>query len=346
MPLNWFEVERMIMMNNRRAFTIVELIMVVIIIALLLGILLPSVAAIRAKAKETAQKAQLNTIATALEAFKQDYGDYPPSDWLSVAPPPPPVDFYYCGAQKLSEALVGWDLMGFHPQTAWRADGYTGNGAPFVPNCINAPLTDLSYDPTRCRGLATLSERKSPYIELATANVFKLGDLYNIDNAAYVLCDVYKVRRTSQLSNSGKPVMAGSPILYYKANTANTTIDVNYALPPTPPQISFSNRIYDYSNNQPITSSNKLTTNGPTGLAHPFAYSVGNDYPVFYGDKTSYTPGTTYYPTIIGGGTATGYGIRDPRIPGIVRPYNPDTYILISAGPDGYYGTADDIHNY
>jgi len=31
---------------------------------------------------------------------------------------------------------------------------------------------------------------------------------------------------------------------------------------------------------------------------------------------------------------------------GIVWPYRPDSYILISAGADGYYGTADDITNF
>ena len=75
-------------MNNRKAFTIVELIMVVIIIALLLGILLPAVSTIRTKAKETAQKAQFATIDMALEAFKQDYGDYPPSGMLEETNPP------------------------------------------------------------------------------------------------------------------------------------------------------------------------------------------------------------------------------------------------------------------
>ena len=63
------------MMNNRKAFTIVELLTVVTIIALLLGILLPSIAMVRTKAKETAQKAQFVTIEMALEAFKQDYGE-------------------------------------------------------------------------------------------------------------------------------------------------------------------------------------------------------------------------------------------------------------------------------
>ena len=31
---------------------------------------------------------------------------------------------------------------------------------------------------------------------------------------------------------------------------------------------------------------------------------------------------------------------------GSVKPVNPDTYLLISAGPDGIYGTNDDINNF
>ena len=88
-----------------------------------------------------------------------------------------------------------------------------------------------------------------------------------------------------------------------------------------------------------ITSNRKLTANGPAGLWHPFDYLGGA---VFYSDKYTGPPPipNTY------GGSGTGYGIRDPKISSPKRPYNPDTYILISAGPDGYYGTADDIHNF
>ena len=320
----------MIMMNNRKAFTIVELLIVVTIIALLLGILLPSISMVRAKAKETAQKAQFAAIEMALEAFKQDYGDYPPSNFTGSTPI---AQDTYCGAQKLSEALLGWDLMGFHPQTAWRVDGYTGTGPLFT---LNHPLTDSSYDPSRYRGIATLSERKGPYLELAKTNVFKLGDLYNTTNATYVLCDVFKVRKTNNNDSTGKPIMAGSPILYYKANTANKTIDPNFTLPAN----NLTDRIYNYYDNSPITSNKKLTANGPTGLVHPLDYPGSSEYTVFYSDKATYIPGTTY------GGTGIGYGIRDPRIASPARPYRPDSYILISAGPDGYYGTADDIHNY
>jgi hypothetical protein len=63
-------------------------------------------------AKETQQRAQITTIEMILTAFKNDYGDYPPSHGYDNSGN---VDDYYCGAQTLAEALVGWDLMGFHP---------------------------------------------------------------------------------------------------------------------------------------------------------------------------------------------------------------------------------------
>jgi hypothetical protein len=38
--------------------------------------------------------------------------------------------------------------------------------------------------------------------------------------------------------------------------------------------------------------------------------------------------------------------IMDPKIEARVWPYRPDSYILISAGTDGIYGTNDDIKNF
>jgi prepilin-type N-terminal cleavage/methylation domain-containing protein len=319
----------MIMMNNRKAFTIVELLIVVTIIALLLGILLPSITMVRTKAKETAQKAQFATIDMALEAFKQDYGDYPPSDWQEDTNPP--SGRVYCGAQKLSEALLGWDLMGFHPKTSWRIDGYTGTVVPIGG-------AD-AYDPGRVRGIATLSERKGPYLEVAKTNVFQLSKLFNNTNLlapnTFVLCDVFKVRKTIDKDSTGKLLTAGAPILYYRANTSSKIFDPNIVVSNT------SYRIYDYTDNDPLVQLGKLTANGSSGLMHPLGYSVSSDNPVFYNDTYKNAALLTGY-----GGTGTGYGIRNPKITQNVWPYRPDSYILISAGPDGYYGTADDIHNY
>jgi type II secretory pathway pseudopilin PulG len=305
-------------MNDRKAFTIVELITSVTIIALLLGILLPSVSMIRSKAKETAQKAQFATIDMALDTFKQDYGDYPPSNWLEIPPLPPITN--YCGAQKLTEALVGWDLMGFHPKSNWRALG----------NVVDSG----AYDSTT----ANLQERKGPYLELATANAFRLGDLFSSGTAplapnTFVFCDVFRVRKLTD--GTGKPVTAGAPILYYKANTAYKTID---------PNVAISARIYDCRDNLPLMDLGKLTVNGiASSIKHPLSYDLPASslkFPVFYNDRYS------SYPTPVYGGSGIGYGIRDSKVTTNVWPYRPDSYVLISAGPDGYYGTADDIHNY
>ena len=176
-------------MNNRRAFTVIELLTCVVIIAVLLGILLPSMTAVRRSAKEAAQKAQFATVGIALDAFKQDYGDYPPSN---ITPPPP---FHYCGAQKLSEALLGWDLMGVHLDTEWTADGW------------NVAHTHYFYD---ANVAAEMDRRKGPYLE--TTSAFMLGDLFNnpapLGPGTFVLCDVFGVRKIANAT--GKIVTAGA----------------------------------------------------------------------------------------------------------------------------------------
>jgi len=110
--------------RKKTGLTIIELLIVLGIIALLTGLLVPALSVVKKMAKETKQKAQFATIELALAAFKNDEGDYPPSDW--ALPPNPGSD--YCGSQKLAEALLGWDLLGFHPNSAWRASGLDATG--------------------------------------------------------------------------------------------------------------------------------------------------------------------------------------------------------------------------
>jgi prepilin-type N-terminal cleavage/methylation domain-containing protein len=69
--------------NNRKAFTLVELIVVIGIIAILAGLLLPAVNHMRRSAQITGQKADFQTIASALEQYKADFGDYPRNQSLT-----------------------------------------------------------------------------------------------------------------------------------------------------------------------------------------------------------------------------------------------------------------------
>ena len=122
------------MKRKKTGLTMMELLIVLGIIAILVGLLVPALTVVRQMARETKQKAQFATIEMALAAFKNDDGDYPPSDWTPV-----PVTGDYCGSQKLAEALLGWDLLGFHPNSAWRADGLDAVGGT------------STYDPAQTR---------------------------------------------------------------------------------------------------------------------------------------------------------------------------------------------------
>jgi prepilin-type N-terminal cleavage/methylation domain-containing protein len=288
-------------------FTLMELLITLAIISLLVGLLLPALSVVRKAAREAKQRAQITTIELAISAFKNDYGDYPPSSDYDVPP-----SFNYCGSQKLAEALLGWDLRGFHPKSAWRADGC-------YPPPPAANFVYLNTD-------QNLSERKGPYLELATTNAFRLGDspagaglFANTNPLAperYVICDVFSVKKITLAT--GKNVSAGTPILYYKANTLSKNID----------DLTFRNRIYDFSDNEFLVDRGMLADNDkPPAQRRP--HKLYEPAP---------SPALVYFYEYI----------RDPKIPATERPwpYRPDTYILISAGADGNYGTEDDIRNF
>jgi type II secretory pathway pseudopilin PulG len=312
------------MRTRTSGMTVIEILVVISIIALLVGLLLPAVHTVQKMAKETKQKAQFTSIELGLAAFKSDYGDYPPSSWQNPNVAGGRTD--YCGAQKLSEALLGWDLLGFHPDSGWRADGLDRNGGP------------TTYDPLKVNPIAqSLDKRKGRYVELEHANVFRLGDstpglrdglFPDTDNGSgnpplerrtYVLCDVFTVNERKVLENSStllvpgvaaKMVSPSTPILYYKANPASKVLDAGD--PET--------RIYNVRDNWPLISLGMLA-DGLKALRdrrhHPL-----EDANYFY----------EY--------------IRDPRVQARPWPYRPDSYLLISAGADGIYGTNDDIRNF
>jgi len=307
--------------SEKNGFTLVELLTVLAIMSILIGILLPTLSFVRNTSKNTAQKAQLATIEMSLLAFRDDNGYYPPSLSTLDGREVPAGQADYCGAQKLAEALLGWDLMGFHPRTAWRADG------------LDRLQGDATYDPLKARdenpadGIAdTLDERTGPYLERATTNVFRLGPsspgaadgLYRdpapLAANTFVICDVFGAKKVKTSTGPGKTVKAGTPILYYRANPSYKTIEAGR------PQ----HRMYNVFDNITFIDNGegglRSIASGETEL-HPLG-SRANMFQFFY----------DY--------------ITDARITARPWPYRPDSYILISAGVDGLYGTKDDICNF
>ena len=185
-------------------FTVVEMLTTIAIIAILIGLLIPALNMVKEAALNVKQKAQFNGIEFALEAFRAEpvFGDYPPSNENM----PPPPDFY-CGAQKLAEAIVGRDGFGVHPKTLFRGDGFADMDG-------DGEIDDVVYDTTA----ENISARKGPFLDLETANAVKLNDLYSSPpNDNFVLADMYGLVRHKRTQKR-----TGMPILYYRANTTKT----------------------------------------------------------------------------------------------------------------------------
>ena len=289
--------------NREAAFTIVELLTVMSIIVILIGLLVPALNQVKRYAYEVKQRAQLKSIDTALELFNSEFDGYPDSDALD------PDVVSYCGAMKLCEAVMGRDLMGFHPDSIFRSSGLGSSGINLYP----PQSTGLAYT-------NSLSARKGPYLPLDNANAYQLMDLYEetgpyAPGENFVLCDVF--RRVTHLQ-SGKKV--GMPILYYKANTARTLHDID---DPTNSQ-----NIYDYTDNHDLVMLGKPFDPPPNGGRHRLAV-----------DPSSPTPGHRFYMNTTNDKLLA-------SLAAAVRPYRADTFILISAGSDGEYGTPDDITNF
>ena len=247
---------------------------------------------------------------------------YPPSNensYAAVADPTLGLDSSYGGAQKLGEAMVGLDMLGYHPKSGFRADGQNvrddGGGLP-EPFVVYNPITGIPPNAAGLFGETPIENQQNRkyYMELENANAFTLDSVYDTAELAadgflpdynglysIVLCDVYAQKR---LQSSKK---TGMPVLYYRARTGFTRQDSTDAF-------GVDDDVYNFEDNALLLG---LETATSEPLPHPL--SVGLNFEEM---------------------------ILNPEVAMIKKPYRAESYILISAGKDGFYGTTDDICNF
>lgn len=249
-------------------FTLTELIVVITIVTLLMSLLLVGVMVARERSQRARIQADFQAIAVALEAYKQDFGDYPrvpelenPRSGYPTTPEkfpaiggPMEIGAYLPNAQYIagSEVLC-WALVG--PYDAGPTGHYTdamkdGNANPKFP-MFGYPAADIRPgDGADGSGFRLNPVEPGGDGVLGTADdVPARGQVYS----PYLNMDRFKIARNKDYPRYFFIQDAfENPILYFPASLAKPSPTVHLAdrLISPPPNQSYVPPLYDFRDNE------------------------------------------------------------------------------------------------
>jgi len=324
---------------RRAGFTLIELLTVVAIIALLIGILMPSLSRARDQAKTTKTSALLSSIDKSLDMFHNDFKHYPDSSCQVNQGGTPanrydPIVYDYpvedgglglddpslnrqlSGAHWLARALVGHDRLGVDMAGRSLAVATPANMAEV--EISEADLKDL--------------QRRGTYID---GEIFaKDNDTrFNISSGAFVPTGRILVVEDS----------FDSPVLYYRANSRarQPFCYDGFGTNPSAIQGEQGDRlgIYRQSDNFMITGNDK-------NQGWDFAFTGRTHELATFGTLVLDPSDSDYIGNFPGSFTYYLHNHNAHETGNTIVPHNSDRFVLITAGKDGVYGTEDDITNF
>ena len=292
---------------RKAGFTIIELLTVMSIIVILISLLVPSLNSVRRYSKVVRQKGQFHDIGTGLEMFSIDFDGYPDSK----------TSFTGCTNNDC-------DMDGKPYCGAMRlCEAMIGqDGLGFHPDsrfALNGKdkSDDYLYSPRWTHG-DNQRERKHTYIDTDKHKRCPINELYTsldvlaADPCAAVISDVF-AKIKGQVSGE----KLGMPILYYKADVTK----MEHSLTDWS-DTQLNKNIYDIRDNDDLTNLKVAGTTDEHPLHRTTVTQEKLGCQIFYENTWN------------------------RRATSVTKPFNENTFILISAGWDGLYGTKDDVYNF
>lgn len=322
----------------RRAFTILELGIVMVIIAILMSIILPMVSRAKLLARATETTALIVQLDSAIRAYHQDFGAYPgplTNDEINATYPPasgfafngvtsaapagydPAAPTFISGAENLVLGLCG----GFRLNSANNGLIYDASLVGRGPNNLNlgSPKHFDSYIDTPNLSWRNGSNGKTGFYQDDAGSAADSVIPEFVDTFNDPMPILYLRARVGAVQTATPPTTVNNGIIQDIAATGRTNfcqyqLDdiIAYTQPISGKSIGVGRKFPQHGLQSPIDVTATLS-------AEPY-----NAFPYIRNASLS--------------------GASPNTVPNIPR--QKDAYILISAGKDRTYGTADDITNF
>lgn len=359
---------------GRHGFTLVELLIVIGIIAVLISILLPAVGKVRVAAQKVATQNTINRLVNGCEQYFQDYGAYP-GPFADVQLVPNSVV-----GPTLADASGTYTLQDETGTQFTRAPtssenlflGLCGGLRYVIPSTgvrtfvYDNPVARRAIGP---RGLsAGIAKKSQGYMDLSDADISYGVDMRNPLASDPVASSLWwggapgPALTAPFIGDSGifefmDRFSRPKPILYMRAQRGNnrlvtSTSDLRgFIFDPANPGATSPGFQYDPTTIQYAYSNIGLERDKMTDRTGKKWTADVIDYPAVLVDPSGpatsgnikFNAGNERY--FVNEQVSSGNPVTSGNIANTLIPQHKDGFMLISAGADGLYGTADDIRN-